>query len=149
MAGILMRAWPEGATEASHRCSRLLLQPVCVGGCIGEAMGRDRSTQKSAARSEIREREAGGEGFRAEPRRVVFFSSNDAPDCCGSNGATPDPRSFLEPKWQRAAHPQSNHRSLNFPATSVIAGTTAMESMWLAYEEWWCIWQADVVSQKN
>ena len=119
---------------------------MCVGGCIGEAIRRDRSTRKSAARSEIREREAGGGDFEPRPAGSFSFISNDAPDCCGSNGATPDPRSSLEPKWQRAAHPQSNHGSLNFWATSVISGATAMESMWLACEEWWCIWQADVVS---
>ena len=96
-------------------------------------MGKGESTQKSAARCEIREREARGSGYRAEPRRVVFLLPNDAPNRCGSNGATPDPRSFLEPKWRPATCRRSNHGMLNYASTSVLAGTAMMTFMWPAF----------------
>ena len=86
-------------------------------------MGKGGGTQQSATRSEMREREAGGKGFRAEPCRAVFSVPNDVPNRCGSNGATPDPRSFLEPKWRPATCRHSNRGLLNYASTSVLAGT--------------------------
>ena len=96
-------------------------------------MGKGGGTQQSATRSDMREREAGRQGFRAEPRRAVFLLSNDAPNRCGSNGATPDPRSFLELKWRPAACQRSSHGLVNFFPTCVLGRAATMAFIWLEF----------------
>ena len=110
-------------------------------------MGKGGGTQQSATRSEMREREAGGKGFRAEPRRAVFLLSNDAPNRCGSNGATPDPRSFLELEWQPGTCSRSNRTLLTYDPTSVLAGAASMVSMQPGFEERGCIWAPKAMAE--